>query len=321
VHHASPTWSRVVTQSFVELSLRNSGQLADVSEDNHWHDLRLASKGDLPVWRMSPARHPFATKARLVFAHRGGAKLAPENTMAAFERGLALGSDGLECDVHLSRDGVPVVIHDSTLDRTTNATGPVGVLTADELGRVDAGYHFQAAGGHPFRASGIGVPTLEQVLRRFVHARVIIEMKDGHPQLARAVIGVVRRADAIDRVCVGSFYQRGLDVIRAEEEAMATSASESEARWTLYRSWFNWPLRALRPYCAFQVPQRAGRLRVTSPAFVRQAHRDNARVDVWVVDEPADIHRLFDEGVDGVISDRPDLAIRTRDEWVRLHRV
>src|SRR5262245_17847828 len=151
---------------------------------------------------MIPARHPFATNARLVFAHRGGAKLAPENTMAAFEQGLALGSDGVECDVHLSRDGVPVVIHDNTLDRTTSGSGPVSARTADELSRLDAGFHFQASGKYPFRAQGIGVPTLEQVLRRFVNARVIIEMKNGFAELARAVIDVVRRTDAIDRVCV-----------------------------------------------------------------------------------------------------------------------
>ena len=268
---------------------------------------------------MIPARHPFATTARLVFAHRGGAKLAPENTMAAFEHGQALGSDGLECDVHLSRDGIPVVIHDQTLDRTTDASGPVSALSADELRRVDAGYRFQAAEGHPFRGRGIGVPMLEDVLRRFADARVIIEMKDGHPELARAVIAVVRRANAADRVCVGSFYQLGLDVVRAEAKEMATSASEGEARWTLYRSWARWPVRSRRPYCAFQVPQRAGRLRVTSPSFVRQAHLDDSRVDVWVVDEPADVERLLDCGVDGVISDRPDLAIQTRDWWVRLH--
>ena len=268
---------------------------------------------------MIPARHPFATSARLVFAHRGGAKLAPENTMAAFDRGIALGSDGLECDVHLSRDGIPVVIHDKTLDRTTDARGPVRMLSADELRRVDAGYRFQETDGHPFRACGIGVPTLEQVLRRFPDARVIIEMKDGEPELARAVIAVIRQTDALDRVCVGSFYQMGLDVIRAEAGEIATSASESEARWTLYRSWARWPVRSRRPYCAFQVPQRAGRLRVISPSFVRQAHLDDSRVDVWVVDEPADIERLLDCGVDGVISDRPDLAIQTRDRWVRLH--
>jgi glycerophosphoryl diester phosphodiesterase len=251
-----------------------------------------------------------------VFAHRGGAKLAPENTMPAFERGMLLGSDGIECDVHLSRDGVPVVIHDATLERTTDATGAVSVRTADELARVDAGFTFAADGSQPFRGQGIGVPPLEHVLRRFPEARVIVEMKDGSAALARAVIDVVGRTDAVDRVCVGSFHQLGLNIIRAEAPAMATSASESEARWTLYRSWCAWPLPGQRPYCAFQVPQTAGRLRVITPAFLRQAHQDGARVDVWVIDHPDEVTRLFDLGVDGVISDRPDLAVPTRGRWV-----
>jgi glycerophosphoryl diester phosphodiesterase len=123
-------------------------------------------------------------------------------------------------------------------------------------------------------------------------------------------------------VCVGSFYRRGLDVLRAVEPALATSASEDEARWTLYRSWCRWPGTAARPYCAFQVPERAGRLRVVSPAFVAQAHRDRARVDVWVVDAADDVERLFRWGVDGVISDRPDVAVAVRNRWMtRVHEV
>ena len=266
---------------------------------------------------MTVTRHPFARRDRLVFAHRGGAKLAPENTMSAFERGVSLGADGVECDVHLSRDGIPVVIHDATLERTTDASGAVSSRTADELAAVDAGYHFAADGAHPFRGQGIGVPRLEEVLHRFPDIRVIIEMKQGDPALARAVVDVVRRTAAIERVCVGSFHQVGLNVIRAEEPRIATSASQSEARLTLYRSWYRWPFGAKRPYCAFQVPQRAGRLQVISPAFVRQAHQDGARVDVWVVDQPDEIRQLFDCGVDGVISDRPDIAIATRDQWLQ----
>jgi glycerophosphoryl diester phosphodiesterase len=255
----------------------------------------------------------FYTREKLVFAHRGGAKLAPENTMAAFANGIALGSDGVECDVHLSRDGVPVVIHDKTLERTTNATGPVSSRTADELSALDAGYHFVALdGSRPYRNRGIGVPTLEQVLASFPDVRVIIEMKEGEPALARAVAAVVRRTNAVDRVCVGSFYKRGLAVLRAEHPEIATSASENEVRWTLYRAWCRWPLGSRRPYCAFQVPEIAGRLRVVSPSFVAQAHRDGARVDVWVVDGPADITRLFRWGVDGVITDRPDVAVGLR---------
>jgi glycerophosphoryl diester phosphodiesterase len=266
-------------------------------------------------------RHPFASREKLVFAHRGGAKLAPENTLAAFENGLALGSDGIECDVHLSRDGIPVVIHDKTLERTTDAIGPVNLRTAEELAQVDAGYRFRAAdGSHPFRNRGVGVPTLEAVIKACAGARVIIEMKESAPALALAVLQVVRRTKAIDRVCVGSFYRRGLDVIRAEEPAIATSAAEHEARWTLYRAWCRWPLSTARGYSAFQVPERAGRLRVVSPAFVHQAHRDGARVDVWVVDGADDITRLFSWGVDGVITDRPDVAVATRDDWCRRSR-
>lgn len=259
--------------------------------------------------------HAFESGDRLVFAHRGGAGLAPENTLAAFERGAASGADGFECDVHLSRDGVPVVIHDRTLDRTTDATGQVGTRTADELARVDAGFHFAADGRHPFRGQDVGVPRLETVLRRFPDLRVIIEMKQPDPALARAVIGVVRATDAVPRVCVGSFHRQGLEVVRREAPEIATSASEREARWTLYRSWCRWPGTSRRPYCAFQVPERAGRLHVVTPSFLQQAHGDGARVDVWVVDKPSDIVRLFEWGVDGVISDRPDVAVHTRDAW------
>lgn len=266
-------------------------------------------------------RHPFNSREKLVFAHRGGARLAPENTMAAFENGVALGSDGIECDVHLSRDGVPVVIHDKTLDRTTDNTGPVDHRTAEELARVDAGYRFSAPdGSFPFRGRGIGVPSLERVLRAFVGIRVIIEMKQGDAALARAVLDVIRGVGAADRVCVGSFHRGGLDLIRAEAPEVATSASENEARWTLYRAWSRWPFTAARVYCAFQVPEHAGRMRVVSPAFVRQAHRDDARVDVWVVDGADDITRLLSWGVDGVITDRPDVAVAARNAWLASSR-
>src|SRR5881396_496328 len=112
--------------------------------------------------------HPFFSASRpLVFAHRGGAALAPENTIAAFDNGLALGADGLELDVRLSRDGHVVVHHDRTLDRTTNLRGPVANRTADELARADAAYSFRQNGSFPFRGRGIGVPPLSDVLARY----------------------------------------------------------------------------------------------------------------------------------------------------------
>lgn len=268
---------------------------------------------------MSPRRglpSIFSSPQPLVFAHRGGAKLAPENTLAAFERGLACGADGIECDVHLARDGVPVVFHDGTLDRTTNASGRVAALTAAELAGVDAGYHFPLGGGFPFRGRGIGVPTLERVLVA-CPARTIVELKHGDPELARAVVDVLRRTGAAERVCVGSFYRRGVARIRAEAPEIATSASELEVRRTLYLSWIRCPVFGQRPYDAFQVPEWAGRLRLVTPAFVRRVHAEGATVQVWVIDAPADIQRLLTWGVDGIISDRPDIAIAERDAWVK----
>ena len=258
----------------------------------------------------------FDSDRPLIFAHRGGAKLAPENTMRAIDNGMALGADGLEIDVQLSADGVPVVIHDQTLDRTTDRTGPVRDLKASELARVDAAFRFESDGRHPFRGQGIGIPVLDDVLAKYPSTRVIIEMKGGQPELARAVADAVRRADAIERTCVGSFHQSSIDTIRAEHPDVVTSASQEEARWMLHRSWVRWPWTKTRPYHAFQVPEFAGRMRVISRSFLRHVHREGHAVQVWVVNDAADIHRLLDWGVDGIISDRPDIAISTRDAWL-----
>jgi glycerophosphoryl diester phosphodiesterase len=266
--------------------------------------------------RVGSPGSPFEATHPLVFAHRGGAKLAPENTLIAFELGLSHGADGIELDVHLARDGVPVVIHDATLDRTTNARGPVAARSAAELAAVDAAAHFGGDSGYPFRGRSHGVPTLEAVLERCPRTRIIIEMKYGTAALARAVVAVVRRMGAERRVCLGSFQQEALDAARALAPEMATSASEPEARWTLHRSWLRWPFVSERSYVAFQVPERAGRLRVVSPAFVRQAHREGQVVQVWVVDGEADAQRLLAWGVDGLISDRPDLTVPARDRWM-----
>ncbi len=257
----------------------------------------------------------FASPRPLVFAHRGGARLAPENTMVALDNGLALGADGLELDVQLSSDGIPVVIHDKTLDRTTGHTGPVRDFTADDLANVDAGYRFERDGSHPFRGRGIGVPTLAAVLARHRDTRVIIEMKGAEPALARAVAKDVRAAGAVERVCVGSFHQRSIVTMREEAREIVTSASQPEARWALHRSWVSWPWIGPRPYAAFQVPERAGRLRVVTPTFIDQVHNEGQVIQVWVVNDKADIIRLLDWGVDGVISDRPDIAVKVNAAW------
>lgn len=258
----------------------------------------------------------FAANRPLVFGHRGGAKVGPENTMTAFARAMALGADGFECDVRLSGDGVPVVIHDATLDRTTDATGPVAARTAAALRAVDARARFLPAAPGLDVAVPEGVPTLRDVLMRFTTARIIVELKDDSARLAAAVALMLGELDAVRRVCVGSFHQGTLDVVRDTAPAVTTSASRREAQWTLARATARWPFVTRAPYRAFQVPERAGRLHVVTPAFVRRAHRERAVVQVWTVDAPADMRRLLAIGVDGLISDRPDLAVPARDAFV-----
>jgi glycerophosphoryl diester phosphodiesterase len=248
----------------------------------------------------------------LVFAHRGGCALGPENTIAAFDAGVAAGADGLELDVHLSADGVVVVHHDETLDRTTNGAGPLARRTVAELAAIDAGYRFSDGAGHPFRGHHIGVPTLRDVLRRYRDLPVIIEMKVDSAEMGEAVAAEVRHAGALDRVCAAGYGCRAVRSARAALPTMATSACAAEVRLALYRSWARWPVRSVA-YGGYQVPEVAGGHRIVSPAFIRHAHAADLKVQVWTVDAEPDMQRLLDWGVDALISNRPDVAVRVRN--------
>jgi glycerophosphoryl diester phosphodiesterase len=252
----------------------------------------------------------------LVFAHRGGCALGPENTLAAFDLGLSAGADGLELDVHLSADGVVVVHHDPTLERCTDATGPIARRTAAELARVDAGNGFRSADGRStFTGQGIGVPTLREVLRRFAGVPTIIEMKVDSEAMGRALVDEIRAADAVEWTCAAGFGCRATRAVRALLPELATSACRDEVRLALYRSWAGWPTRHA-PFGGYQIPERSGIYRIVSPRFIAQAHRAGLKVQVWTVDEEPDMRRLLDWGVDALISNRPDLAVRVRDEVV-----
>jgi glycerophosphoryl diester phosphodiesterase len=238
----------------------------------------------------------FDSDRPLVFAHRGGMALGPENTIPAFDAGMNAGADGLELDVHLAADGVVVVHHDRTLERTTRGSGPIAARTAAEL-------------------AALNVPTLRDVLRRYPAARVIVEMKENSAALGHAVAADVRAADAVDRVCAAGFGATAVRAARTALPHMATSASHAEVRRALHRTWICWPLRSCA-WQGYQVPEVAGRLRVVSPRFIRYAHAAGVRVQVWTVDTEADMIRLLDWGADALISNRPDLAVQVRDRWV-----
>jgi glycerophosphoryl diester phosphodiesterase len=254
-------------------------------------------------------KHPFfGANGPLVFGHRGGGGLAPENTLAAFDSGLSHGADGLELDVRLTRDGHAVVLHDATLDRTTDLRGSVADRTVEEVLRADAGYRFARDGTFPFRGRGIRVPTLADVLARYPGVRIIVELKVDSPALARAAVEAVRAAGALDRVCFGSFAIGVLEAVRTLEPASATSAARREVRWARYRSRLRVPLRRAQ-FAGYQVPELSGATRIVSPRFVADAHAADLAVQVWTVDAACDARRLLGWGVDALITDRPDIIV------------
>lgn len=259
--------------------------------------------------------HPvLSLDAPLVFAHRGGSKLRPENTLLSFDHGLALGANGLEFDVRLSSDGVPMVHHDETLDRTTSGSGPLSALTADALQQVDAGHHFHDLDGQSWRDRGARIPRLEEVLARYPACPCILELKGTDPEVGRVAAAVVRAAGAIPRVCFAGFTDAVVCAARDTGVEVTTSAASEEIRWFLYRSWVGLaPTRTA--YRAFQVPETSGATRVVSPRFVRAARRAGLPVAVWTVDEPEAMERLLDWGVRGLITDRPDLAVPLVRRW------
>lgn len=235
----------------------------------------------------------------LVFAHRGGAKLAPENTIEAFDRGLDAGADGLELDVRLSGDGEVVVMHDPTIDRTTRRRGPVSRYTAAELAEVN-------------------VPKLSDVLQRYRDAALIVELKEPAIRLASAVVDLICHHDAVDRVAVGSFHPAAVKTARHREPRIPTGASKPEIRLALYASYLGIaPFWA--SYRSLQVPERSRGRRIVSRRLVRMAHAAGLVVQVWTINAEQDIRRLLGWGVDAIISDRPDLAARiVREECPQM---
>jgi glycerophosphoryl diester phosphodiesterase len=264
-------------------------------------------RGQPPVTVSSSAAGLLSLTRRCAIAHRGGSRLRPENTLLAFEHAAALGVDAIECDVHLSRDGEPVVIHDPTLDRTTDATGLVAARSADELSRIDAGCRFLDGAAHPYRGL-TGVPRLSDVLARTPGLPIIVEIKGDEPETADRTMAVIRAMRAEARVIIGGFGQRVLDAVRLGAPAIPTSASRIEALAALRRSYLLLPPRAPR-YRVFQVPLRLRGKRVLTRLFVRLARRAQLPVHVWVIDDPAEMRLLLHWGATGIISDRPDLAL------------
>lgn len=272
----------------------------------------------MPTARENLARRPFMQHQRpLFFAHRGGSLLRPENTMPAFENGMSFGADALELDIQQSSDGELVVMHDPTLDRTTSGSGLVAKYTLDELRRFDAGYTFTTDNGatFPYRGQGITIPTLREVFERFPNTRINIDLKESTPEQEKRFWALIQEFEAEDRLCVGSFtYVEIARFRRLTGGLVATSASRPEVRNFLIAA-VSHTTSWLRPaYDALQVPDVYGAIRIVSRTTVEAAHRLGLEVHVWTVDERAHMQALLALGVDGLMTDRPDVLAETLAE-------
>ncbi|MGZ5384108.1 MAG: glycerophosphodiester phosphodiesterase [Acidimicrobiia bacterium] len=249
---------------------------------------------------------PFAGEHPIAFSHRGGRLRWPENTLLAFRKSAELGYRCFETDLHLSADGVLMVFHDDTLDRTTEGSGAITGYTAAELATFDAAFRFGSNQGWPYRGQGITIPTLEEVVTALPKASFTLELKQAG--LAGPLVRFIEKHDLWDRVMVGGYEDAWMkEVRRVSGGRVATSSPRHETLlfWLFSRVGMGASIEA----DALQVPVTHGNLTVVDRRFVRAAHRAGKQVHVWTVNEASEMHRLLDLGVDGLMSDVPDVLL------------
>ena len=228
------------------------------------------------------------------YAHRGGAREATENSWTAFERAASLGIIHLETDVRPTRDGVAVLHHDADLDRTTTGHGPVRARTWREVRALTL-----ADGSAPLR--------LEELLEGLPHAHLTLDAKE--PGSVVALVDAVRRCGAAHRICVTSFSARRL----ASARRLLPAGTESSAHpWEVLALRALPRDRALPRVHRVQIPVRALGVPLAESRFIQRAHRLGLAVDVWTIDDPAEMERLIALGVDGIMTDSPSVLLRTQ---------
>jgi glycerophosphoryl diester phosphodiesterase len=252
--------------------------------------------------------HPFLEHpGPLAFAHRGGTETAPENSVAAFGAAVELGFSYLETDVHLSVDGVVVAAHDERLDRVADRPGAIAELTWAEISTARLG------GSEP-------VPTFEELLRTFPDQRFNVDPKsDG---VVEPLVELLRRLDAVERVCIGAFSDDRLTRLRdAFGSALCTSAGPRETVRFVAATRLRGGSRSRRRAAAYQclqVPTHHRGVEIVTSRFVDTAHARGLQVHVWTVDDPREMHRLLELGVDGLMTDRPSVlrdVLSARGQW------
>ena len=261
----------------------------------------------------APARPYFENINRpLVIAHQGGDGLWPSNTLFAFERTAALGVDVLEMDIHMTKDGALVVSHDETVERLTDGTGLIKEKTLSEVQAFDAAYDWSPlddGAKFPYRGQGITIPTLESVFERFPDYRMNIEIKQSDPPIYQAFCDLIRKRHMENKVLVASFHDEDLAKFRETCPEVATSGSQGQIKTFVYLH-LAFLGRLYSPdFSDVQVPIESSGITILTSRFIKVAHARGLWVDAWTIDDPTEMQMLIGIGVDGIITDRPDLLM------------
>ena len=250
----------------------------------------------------------------LVVAHAddSGTSPWPGDTLLFLENAAALDVDVLEMNVHMSADGHIVLIHDDTVDDTTEGTGPVREKTLAELQTLDAAYRWTQDDGQtfPYRGTGVTIPSLDQVFQAFPDWPMIVEIKDdAEPSIAGPLCDLIREYGMEERVIVASFSDETIDEFRAACDEVATAAASGEVRQFVILNFLFLGNPFAPPYQAFQVPIESGGIPVITRSFVSAAHRRGLEVHAWTINDPEEMELMIDLGVDAIMTDRVEVLM------------
>ncbi len=272
------------------------------------------------------AQNPWMTRRVLHFAHQGGAREAPSSTLFAMRQAVLLGADAIELDVHRTVDGVLVVCHDSTVDRTTQGKGRISDLTLAELRNLDNAYwwvpgfesttearedEYILRGQYP-SDTALGIATLDEVLSEFTGIFLNFDIKDTAPEFEpyeHLLADILRKHGRIDDIIVASFHDSALASFRAYAPEIHTSMGPAEVVQVAVDLADEKPLTTLPSVVAMQLPVWFENERVITPALIAAAHEADIAVHAWTIDEPAEMDELLALGIDGIITDCPTVLV------------
>ncbi len=250
-----------------------------------------------------------------VIAHRGGRDLFPENTMVAFDGSNDLGVDALEMDVCLTKDGQLVTHHDLTIDRTSNGAGKLIDFTFQELQKFNFGHHFKDINGQlPFRELTVNIPTMDEVMEKYsAKYPLIIEIKNKSEngfKAAQKLLDLIQKYKIEQNVIVASFHDEVLEKFRAlSEDKILTATTFAETKKYVASKKLALPFLFKSQGAAVQIPMKAKGINLAKSGFVKTAHKRNMIIHYWTINTTENMQKLINFGVDGIMTDRPDLLI------------